>query len=168
MNRFSTVHKPKKKTAWSNSLNKSLCFLQTRSFSLYKSLIDGLETYGLLVDYCDAFISCVDSHSDWHPFTAEDPFVSKWYAKFLQICSDEETNWSWMAWGWVYFHFCVNYSFNATTAKESLIERRHVLRARDLLVLMRNWLETPGWSTSCIALANMAARISRSVKTAWK
>lgn len=33
---------------------------------------------------------------------------------------------------------------------------------------MRNWLETPGWSTSWIALAKMAARISRSVKTAWK
>lgn len=36
------------------------------------------------------------------------------------------------------------------------------------LVLMRNWLETPGWSTSWIAAANRAARISRSVKTAWK
>lgn len=35
------------------------------------------------------------------------------------------------------------------------------------LVLMRNWLETPGWSTSWIAAANRAARISRSVKTAW-
>ncbi len=37
-----------------------------------------------------------------HPFTAEDPLVSKWYnAKFLQICSDEETNsfTFWMAWG---------------------------------------------------------------------
>lgn len=38
----------------------------------------------------------------------------------------------------------------------------------DSLVLMRNWLETPGWSTSWIALANMAARISRSVNTAWE
>ncbi len=29
----------------------------------------------------------------WHPFTAEVPLVSKWWnAKFLQICSDEETN----------------------------------------------------------------------------
>ncbi len=28
-----------------------------------------------------------------HPFTAEDPLVSKWCnATFLQICSDEETN----------------------------------------------------------------------------
>ncbi len=33
-------------------------------------------------------------HKFWrHPFTAEDPLVSKWCnAKFLQICSDEETN----------------------------------------------------------------------------
>ncbi len=41
-----------------------------------------------------------------HPFTAEDPLVSKWYnAIFFQICSDEETNSStfWMAWGWVHF-----------------------------------------------------------------
>ncbi len=51
------------------------------------------------VDYCDVFIW-------WHPFTAEDPLVSKWCnAKFLQICSHEETNssTSWMAWGWVHF-----------------------------------------------------------------
>ncbi len=35
----------------------------------------------------------------WHPFTEEDIFVSKWCnAKFLQICSDEETSssTSWM------------------------------------------------------------------------
>ncbi len=68
-------------------------------------LTDGLEWCGLLVDYCDVFISCLYSHSFWrYPFTAEDPLVSKWYnAKFLQICFDEETNSStlWMAWGWV-------------------------------------------------------------------
>ncbi len=41
-----------------------------------------------------------------HPFTSEDPLVSKWCnAKFLQICSDEETNslTSRMAWGRVHF-----------------------------------------------------------------
>ncbi len=27
-------------------------------------VIDGLESCGLLVDYCDVFISCLDSHSD--------------------------------------------------------------------------------------------------------
>ncbi len=34
------------------------------SFCLLKMLIDGLESCGLLVDYCDVFISCLDSHSD--------------------------------------------------------------------------------------------------------
>lgn len=38
----------------------------------------------------------------------------------------------------------------------------------DLLVFIRNWFDTPGWSTSWIAAAKMAARISRSVKTAWE
>ncbi len=45
----------------------------------------------------------------WHPFTAEDPLVSKWCnVTFLQICSDEETNssTSWMAWEWA--NFCKN------------------------------------------------------------
>ncbi len=35
------------------------------SFSLYKTwLTDGLERCGWFVDYCDVFISCLDSHSD--------------------------------------------------------------------------------------------------------
>ncbi len=38
--------------------------LQKASLSLYKVLIDGVESCGLLVDYCDVFISCLDSHSD--------------------------------------------------------------------------------------------------------
>ncbi len=41
-----------------------------------------------------------------HPFTAEDPLVSKrCNAKFLNISLDEETNsaTSWMAWGWIHF-----------------------------------------------------------------
>ncbi len=49
-----------------------------------------------------------------HPFTAEDPLMSKWCnARFLQICSNEETNssTSWMASGWKHFHFRMNYSF---------------------------------------------------------
>ncbi len=40
-----------------------------------------------------------------HPFTAEDPLVSKWYnAEFFQICSDEQTNWSasWTARGQIF------------------------------------------------------------------
>ncbi len=34
------------------------------SFCLLQMLTDGLEWCGLLVDYCDVFISCLDSHSD--------------------------------------------------------------------------------------------------------
>ncbi len=41
-----------------------ICFLQTRSFSLHKMLIDELEWCGLFVDYCNVFISCLNSHSD--------------------------------------------------------------------------------------------------------
>ncbi len=54
-------------------------------------LIDGLKWCVLLVDYCDVFI--MFGLSFWrHPFTAEDPLVSKWCnATFLQICSHEET-----------------------------------------------------------------------------
>ncbi len=44
--------------------NAVICFLQTCIFWLHKTSIDGLEWCGLLVDYCDVFISCLDSHSD--------------------------------------------------------------------------------------------------------
>ncbi len=37
---------------------------RTHSFWLQKMFIDGLEWCGLLVDYCDVFIGCLDSHSD--------------------------------------------------------------------------------------------------------
>ncbi len=36
----------------------------TQFFTSHKTLIDELERCGLLVDYCDVFISCLDSHSD--------------------------------------------------------------------------------------------------------
>ncbi len=59
-------------------------------------------TWGFLWCFYQLFgLSCW-----WHPFTAEDPLVSKWCnAKFNQICSDEWTNLSifWMAWGGVNF-----------------------------------------------------------------
>ncbi len=42
----------------------SICFLQTHSFSSHKMLTDGLKLCGLLVDYHDVFISCLDLHSD--------------------------------------------------------------------------------------------------------
>ncbi len=48
----------KSKTFW------WICFLQTHSSSLLKTLIVGLQWCGLLVDYCDVFISCLGSYSD--------------------------------------------------------------------------------------------------------
>ncbi len=50
-----------------------------------------------------------------HPFTAEDPLVSKWCnAKFFKICSDEQKNLkstSWMSRFSAKFRFWMNYSF---------------------------------------------------------
>ncbi len=48
---------------------------ETMISSLHRMLIGGLGSCGLLVDYCDVFISC--GLSFWrHPFTAEDPLGS--------------------------------------------------------------------------------------------
>ncbi len=58
------------------------------------------------MDYCEVFNLLFLLSFWWHPFTAEDPLVSKWCnAKFLQLWSDEETNssTSWMTWAWVTF-----------------------------------------------------------------
>ncbi len=38
--------------------------LQTHSFSLHKTLFDGLASCGLRMDYCDVLISCLDSPSN--------------------------------------------------------------------------------------------------------
>ncbi len=74
------------------------------------------------MDYCDVFISCLDSF--WrHPFTAEHPLVSKWCsARFLQICSHEGTNIYILDGLRVYSqHFWVNYSFNLLSAPNKLL-----------------------------------------------
>ncbi len=56
-------------------------------------LSDGLELCGLLAGYCDVFNQLFGLSFWQHPFTAEDPLLSKWcHAKFIQICSHEETN----------------------------------------------------------------------------
>ncbi len=54
-------------------------------------LIYGLEWCGLLVDYCNVFISCLDSRFDGtHSLYSIGEQVIN--AKYLQICSSEETN----------------------------------------------------------------------------
>ncbi len=66
----------KLKTTW------WISFLQTHSFSLHRLLTDGLELCGLLWCFYQLFGLLF-----WrHPFTAEDPLVSKWcHATLLQI-----------------------------------------------------------------------------------
>ncbi len=112
---------------WTGILAKGLDFYdgfvtQKHRFSLHKMLPDGLEWCGLLVDYCDDFISCLDPNLLWrHPFTKEDPLVNKWYnATFIQICPHTETNLStpWIAWS--NFYFWVNY-FNFTILFKNLL-----------------------------------------------
>ncbi len=70
--------------------------------------LSSLEWCGLLVDYCDVFISCLDSHSDG---THSLQSIHCWDtdAETHFYISDEETNssTSWMAWGWAHFHFWV-------------------------------------------------------------
>ncbi len=70
-----------------------LVLFQTRSFWLHKTLINRLEWCGLLWCFYQLFWL-----SFWrHPFTAEDPLVSKCCnATFIQMC----------------FYFWVNYPFN--------------------------------------------------------
>ncbi len=74
-----------------------ICCLHTHRFSLQTTLIDGLEFCGLLWVWC---FNQLFELSFWrHPFTVEDPLVSKWCnATFVQICSYEETNSSTSGW----------------------------------------------------------------------
>ncbi len=76
------------------------------------------------VDYLWIVVRFLSAVLFWrHPFTAEDPLVSRWCnAKFLQICSSEETKLIYILDGlWVSkvsanLHFWVNYSFKAEHA----------------------------------------------------
>ncbi len=65
--------------------------------STHPQAIQDVDESGLLVDYCDDFISCFDSHSDGTHSLQR----IHWWASDpnFQICSDEETNSSasWMA-----------------------------------------------------------------------
>ncbi len=100
----------KLKTSW------WVCFLQTCSFSRHKTLTDGLEC-GLLVDYYWCFYQLFGLSFWRHPFTAEDPLVSKWCnATFLQIWWRNKLIWilngQRVRTFSENFHFWVNYYFN--------------------------------------------------------
>ncbi len=69
------------------------------SFSLHKSLIDGLDRCGLLEVYYDVFIS-LDSHSDG---THSLKRIHWWACYISPNLFHKETNSSWMNWGWEHF-----------------------------------------------------------------
>ncbi len=79
-------------------------------------LIDGLESCELLVDYCDVFISCLDSHTA--PIHCSGPIVNSdgMLHFFKSVPMKKQTHlYLHLSWGWVNFsanfHFWVNYSF---------------------------------------------------------
>ncbi len=94
-----------------------------RSFSSHKALSDGLDLCGLLVDYCDVFISGLDSHSDG---THSLQGIQWRNAKFLQICSEVVTNSStpWMVGEYIFINHNIQFQvylildYDATYCKQ--------------------------------------------------
>ncbi len=66
-----------------NILMMDLFLKNTQLFTL-EDLMDWSH-----VDYCDVFISCLNSHSDGtHSLQSDSPVTKRCNATFLQICSD--------------------------------------------------------------------------------
>ncbi len=99
---------------------------ETHSILFYKTLIDGLEWWGSLVDYYDVFISSLDSHSDgthslqmihWWASDVMLHFCIQIYINaYKSVLMKKQTH---LHLGWPegeyffsnFFHFWVNYSF---------------------------------------------------------
>ncbi len=104
-----------------NALIMDLCFLQIHSFSLHKTLIDGLESCGLLVGNCDVFISwtvILTAPIHCRGSTSEQVMLNFSKSALMQ---KKLSSTFWMAWGWADFHFCVNYSHNTTEWWDSAV-----------------------------------------------
>ncbi len=86
-----------------------------------------------------------------HPLTVEDPLVSKWCdAKFLQMCSDEETNssTSWMAWGRVHFQQTLIFGWTIPLKMSFICYYIHITVSCTLTELLHK-LEITAW-TACV------------------
>ncbi len=93
--------------------------------AFYKTLIDGLESCGLLVYYCDVCIICLDSHSDGthllqriHWLTSD---VILHFSKSVLMKKQIHLHFGWPEGFFFFFHFWVNYSFNQ---KQHLVQFR--------------------------------------------
>ncbi len=81
--------------------------LNAQMMDLFPTNIQLFESCRLVVDYCDVFISCLDSHSDGtHSL---DPLVSKW-------CNNKliSENFNELITFLAVFNIWVNYSFNCS------------------------------------------------------
>ncbi len=88
---------------WRFKVKMSLFFTNMQLFTSH-DINWWMEWCGLLVDYCEVFISCLDSYSDGtHSLQRIHWWPSHVMLHFSK--SDEETNssTSWMAWWWVHF-----------------------------------------------------------------
>ncbi len=92
-------------------------FLRNRQIFASQDIIDGLEWCGLLMDIV-MFLSAVGLSFWRHPFTAEDPLVSKWCnATFLQIWWRKHylhLGWPEGEYNFNKLKFLGNYSFKST------------------------------------------------------
>ncbi len=64
-------------------------------FSGVRTLTDGLESFVLLEDYCDVFISCLNTHSDG---THSLQMIHWWESDVMLNFSNEQTNSSTFGW----------------------------------------------------------------------
>ncbi len=98
-----------------------LLMMDLLQFCLLQMLSGGLEWCGLLVEYCDVFISSLDSHSDGtHSLQSIHWWDTDVMTHFSK--SDEETNssTSWMA--WVGAHFQHMFIFDWTVSLSNLAQ----------------------------------------------
>ncbi len=85
------------------------------SLSLHMMLTDVLEWFGLFVDYCDYFISCIDSHSDGtHSLQrihwwASDGMLH--LSKYILMKKQTHLHLGWPEVHFQQIHFSVNHSF---------------------------------------------------------
>ncbi len=90
-------------------LNDGFVSYKHAAFGFSRCLTDGLEWCGLLVDYCDVFISCLDSHSDGtHSLQRIHCYISPNLMKNNLIYILDGLRVSTFS---AIFHFWVNYSF---------------------------------------------------------
>ncbi len=111
-----------------------------------------------LILWC--FISCLDTHFKFwrHPFTAEDPLVSKWCnATFLQICSDEKYKLLDILDGLGWVHFQQTFIFEWTISLRMVALRSYVNHISYLPSSMK-WL-------NCLLRASCSKRGVSSVET---